>query len=133
VTAQRRRDAMRAIKLADGTYLIRSGCCRPGRCAPAAGIRCCRSAVCACDWPVSATAYQGPLKRRPRYGLAVAIGASVAAGVGTLAVCGALAWFVVANIERIALAAGALLVLFIGFGLWSSGGCETTVNVKHRH
>jgi hypothetical protein len=51
VTAvQRQRDAARAIKLADGTYLIRSGCCQPRTCAPAEGMRCCLSARCECAW-----------------------------------------------------------------------------------
>lgn len=71
-----------AVKLADGTYLIRSGCCKPTTCAPAAGFRCCRSARCACDWP-SIHWVTHPDQPKPyRWVKPASIAAGATAGVG---------------------------------------------------
>jgi hypothetical protein len=101
VTAvQRQRDAARAIKLADGTYLIRSGCCQPRTCAPDEGMRCCLSARCECAWgPRWVGNWTAPPAVKTHTVRNVAI---VAAAVSASSACVlAAVWFIAANIVAV--------------------------------
>lgn len=133
--ARRNRDADLAIKLSDGTYLIRSGCCRPGICAPAAGVRCCLSVRCACDWPGEArfTTTPTPPAVGPDW-LKLAFWAG--AGAVCLGLCAGAAWFVVNNIVAVVLAAGVVGgAAQLAAVVHNRRKCRTTVTttITHEH
>lgn len=146
------RDGTRALRLADGTWLIRSGCCRPASCAPAADARCCLSARCDCDWPHAlnagtarylndsprgnARATRYPVRSwtaqpAPRSRWVAAIAAGVTSG---LALCGFGAWVITTYWETaiigVVVAAGVLAAIATR-GRRGSGSCESTFT--HRH
>jgi hypothetical protein len=130
MTAPARRP-VRALRLTDGSYLIRQPCCRPAVCRPAAGIRCCLSAICDCPWPPNLSTRRRPGVRRP--------GVIASIGAGVLALVAGLVWAVVTLVTAVVawVTAHALVILTVG-GLAALlarpvGRCITTVTVEHRH
>jgi hypothetical protein len=130
MTRVAQRDVVQALKLTDGTFLIRSGCCRPGKCAPAVGARCCLSARCACDWP---RMYFGPAEIAParwpatRVALvsaATAAGLTIGAGI-VWAVATAVAWLL-AHL----LLVGVIVAVVVGV---STRACTTIIKITHHH
>jgi hypothetical protein len=131
------RDAQRALKLADGSFLIRTDCCRPGACAPAAGIRCCLSLRCACAMPTrtaGATMHYVNPPIRPASSinwpkttvLIGSFGASGAIVVGTVLV-------IAAHIVAVVVTTGCVLVTLASWA-WIRGrrGPKYIVNVHNR-
>jgi len=135
--ANAQRDALLAVKLADGTYLIRSGCCSPGRCAPAAQQRCCRSVRCECDWP---DMYRGfGAAPTPQRGWPAARNVTIVCLVllSSTLVAGVVLWFVVANIVAVVAAIFAAGLVIAGLNALRgrsrrSGGGGYTVNNYYR-
>lgn len=132
------REPLRAVRLTDGTYVVRS-CCTPSACAPAVGSRCCRSARCDCPIPAAwlrrptgppIPAEPAPRNLRPL----VVAGALLPVGVGAAwGVAEAVAW-IVSHALLIAGGTVGLGVLLLA-GLRAGGGrsCATTVTFRHRH
>lgn len=110
-SVQARRDAIRAVRLGDKAFLIRSGCCAPARCAPAANLRCCLSATCNCDWPDLMYRGMAPAPARDdRRGLVWAL--TGASAVVVVSFCSGVAYYIGRNLGW-ALATGALFLFAV--------------------
>lgn len=119
------RRPVNAIKLLDGSFLVPSGCCRPGQCAPSRGTRCCLSARCDCDWP---NMYVGFAPAPAPAGPAVAVRyGAIAAALGA---AGWVVWLVATH-----LLAAVLVIVALSLGGLVTGlrhrSCTTTVTHKH--
>jgi hypothetical protein len=108
----------RQIVTTDGRTILARPCCRPGRCAPAVGVRCCLSARCDCNWPADVATFQGFAPAAPPTHWSDHLGKAlwafgITAGLG---VCAGGVWLVATITRAIATAVSAVGAWVAGIG-----------------